>query len=212
MKVCLEILDSAFIYDNKSISELKEKELVPKMMMRRRLTRAAKILIYLSDKCNFTKGKVVFGSAYGELDVTASILKSIDKNEPISPTSFQNSVYNTAASYHSILHQNKLEVITVSSFTNTSLDVLRNGALLALDGDEVLLVAIETLNTAEIDEVNKCQCALESGVAMRVRITNDIPDVKEVHITETLISNSLADMYKIHEGFVQGNKKIEVVL
>jgi hypothetical protein len=212
MKVQLEVLDSALIYDAETIEQLQTKELVPKMMMRRRLTRAAKIFIYLSDACNFTQGKIVFGSAYGELDITASIIKAIDTKETISPTAFQNSVYNTAASYHSILHKNHSEIITVSSFEQTSLDVLKNGALLALATDEVLLVAIETINTAGIADVNQCNSVLECGVALRVRISDEALTSKKTKMENTSIPASLKDMWYVHENFLTGTNIIEVEL
>jgi len=59
-------------------------------------------------------GAVVYGSAYGEMQATADIVGAIDAQEPISPTAFQNSVYNTAPSYFSLLHKNKSEILTIS--------------------------------------------------------------------------------------------------
>ena len=103
MKINLEIVESAFIFAPEEIAELNTKALVPKMLFRRRLTRAAKIAIYLADRVNFERGRIVYGSSFGELLSTANILDSIEKKEPISPTAFQNSVYNTAVSYLSIL-------------------------------------------------------------------------------------------------------------
>ena len=213
MKVNLEILDSHFIYDEKEIIDLDIKSLVPKMMMRRRLTRAAKILIYLANKCKFTQGKVVFGSAFGELDVTASIIQAIAQEELVSPTAFQNSVYNTAASYHSILHNNKAEVLTVSSFDKTSSDVLSTGALLAMQGEEIFLVAIETINTKNINEVNACNYALECGVAMRVKIsTNKTHSHANTDFENTFIPRSLIDMVRLQKLHELGHNIIEVEL
>lgn len=62
--------------------------------------------------------------------------------QPISPTDFQNSVYNTAVSYVSILMHNQYEILTISSGDKTSLNVLKAGALKALDGDEILLFVL----------------------------------------------------------------------
>jgi hypothetical protein len=212
LTVNLEILESAYISDPIKIENLNEKSLVPKMMLRRRLSRAAKIMIHLSNQCHFTTGKVVYGSAFGELEATASIIHSIANKDEVSPTAFQNSVYNTAASYHSILHNNKEEVLTVSSFEQTSLDVLRNGALLAIEGDEIFLVAIETLNIPGIEVLNKCQSALECGIAMKVCITDKVASTSTLAYSTPSIPSSLLDMYSVHKEFELGNNIIEVEL
>ena len=99
MKINLEILQSSCIYAPVQIEELNTKQLVPKMVTRRRLTRSGKIAVYLANKVDFTDGRIVYGSSFGELSSTSNILNSINKNEQISPTQFQNSVYNTAVSY-----------------------------------------------------------------------------------------------------------------
>jgi len=152
---------------------LDEKRIVPKMMLRRRLTRGARIMVYLADACGFTEGAVVYGSAYGEMQATADIVGAIDAKEPISPTAFQNSVYNTAPSYFSLLHKNKSEIITISSGDNTSRNVLQTGALQALTTEkEVLLVCSEAINIKNIEEVNSCTEFLESGVALTLVPTN----------------------------------------
>ena len=184
MKINLEILDSAYIYAPEEINDLNTKELVPKMLLRRRLTRAAKIAIYLADKVSFEDGRIVYGSSFGELPATAKILNSIEAKEPISPTHFQNSVYNTAVSYLSMLTGNKNEILTLSSGDSTSLNVLKAGAIKAMDSDTLLLIATETLNIDHIDEVNECIDFLECGVALRVKITE-----KEPTIDLTALSN-----------------------
>jgi len=173
MTINLEILDSAYVYAPKEIEELNTKELVPKMMVRRRLTRAAKIAIYLADKVSFSNGRIIYGSSFGELSATANILNSINSKEPISPTQFQNSVYNTAVSYLSMLNENTNEIMTISSGDNTSLNILKSGAIKSLDGDTLLLLATETLNIEKIEEVNSCIDFLECGVVLKVRITEE---------------------------------------
>jgi len=153
---------------------LDEKRIVPKMMLRRRLTRGSRIMVYLADACGFSDGAVVYGSAYGEMQATADIVGAIDANEPISPTAFQNSVYNTAPSYFSLLHKNKNEILTISSGDDTSRNVLQTGALQAVtSGAEVLLVCSEAINIANIEEVNTCTEYLESGVALTLVVTDD---------------------------------------
>ncbi len=175
MKINLEIIDGAYIYDHKSIEDLNTKELVPKMVTRRRLTRASKIVIYLSDKVSFENGRIIYGSSFGELNATANILNSINDQTMISPTHFQNSVYNTSVSYLSMLKTNKNEIITISSGDKTSLNVLKSGAIKSLDGDTLLLIATEALDIDNINEVNNCINFLECGVALRVKLsTKDV--------------------------------------
>ena len=212
MKVKLEIVEAAYIEDANSVQELATKELVPKMVLRRRLTRAAKIFVFLAHKCQFSQGKIVYGSAYGEVDTTASILQAIAKNEQVSPTAFQNSVYNTPASYYSILQGNTEEILTVSSYDDTSLSVLQTGALLALEGSEVLLMAIETLNTPGIEDVNSCGASLEVGVAMKVRLSAAEEGVLPIKTPKKTVPSSLSLMYGVYEQFAKGQKIIEVIL
>jgi len=169
--IYLEIIDSAYIYASDEIVELNIKTLVPKMMTRRRLTRAAKIAIYLADQVNFEKGRIIYGSSFGELQATAAILEAITKQEMISPTHFQNSVYNTAVSYLSMLHHNQEEIMTISSGDNTALNVLKVGAVKALEEDTILLLVTETLHINHIEKVNKCAVDLECGVALKVKLT-----------------------------------------
>jgi len=194
----LEIIQSAYVYAPQEIDTLNIKNLVPKMITRRRLTRAAKIAIYLSNEVTFDKGRIVYGSSFGELLATASILNSITEKEAISPTHFQNSVYNTAISYLSILNKNEAELITVSSGDKTSLNVLKTGAVKALDGDTLLLLVTETLNIEGIEKVNTCGQYLECGVALKVRLSNEKPTLKYCDIDEdSTVPNSVRAMYNI---------------
>ena len=96
MKMNFIVKATAKVSADTKCETLDEKRIVPKMMLRRRLTRAARIMVYLADACDFRDGAVVYGSAYGEMQATADIVGAIDANEPISPTAFQNSVSNTA--------------------------------------------------------------------------------------------------------------------
>jgi hypothetical protein len=177
MKMNFMIKAVAKVTAEESCENLDEKRIVPKMMLRRRLTRSARIMVYLADACGFSEGAVVFGSAYGEMQATADIVGAIAAREPISPTAFQNSVYNTAPSYFSLLHGNKEEILTVSSGDDTSANVLQTGALQALIRDEeVLLVCCEAINIPNIDEVNDCADYLESGVALTLLPTQQEAD------------------------------------
>lgn len=206
----LEIIDAAFIYDSKEIENLQTKELVPKMVTRRRLTRAAKIAIYLANEVNFKTGRIIYGSSFGEIPATASILKSIKDNETISPTDFQNSVYNTAASYLSMLYGNQSEIMTLSSGDSTSKSLLKMGAIKALDGDEILLIATETLNIPHIEEVNNCIDYLECGVALKIKVTQLSPNFDTINDDNDFlkIPNSLKELFIIAKQFKETQQNI----
>jgi len=185
MKLNFRVSGLAKVYAQTKCDQLDEKRLVPKMMLRRRLTRSAKMVIYLSDRCGFHEGNVVYGSAYGEMQATADIVGAIASAQPISPTAFQNSVYNTAPSYFSLLHQNRHEILTVSSGDATALNVLQSGALQAVQHrSKVLLLCTEALNIPNMNEVNSCSQYLEAGAAVVISLTNAEANVqvsKKIH-------------------------------
>ena len=197
MTINLEILSQAYLLGEKQVENLRTKELVPKMMIRRRLTRAAKLIIELHDMVDFKNGRVICGSAYGELGVTAKILEAIKDEQPISPTDFQNSVYNTAVSYLSILSENKNEILTISSGDNTSKAVLKTGAVKALDGDELLLLCFESLDIPNIEEVNDCIKYLESAVALKVRVTKNKSNIKVKKSDINGVPNSISELLHV---------------
>lgn len=178
MSINVKVMATAKVFDARKIADLDEKRLVPKMMLRRRLTRAGKIVVYLSDRCGFENGPIVYGSAFGELQATADIVGAIAEDVSISPTAFQNSVYNTAPSYFSILQENRHEILTLSSGKRTSDDVLSTAALQAVTfGNEILLVCTETMDIEKIEEVNTCSDYLEMGMACRIQVTDEAANV-----------------------------------
>ena len=207
-KLNLEILDWSFVCDTEEIVDLNTKELVPKMVTRRRLTRAAKIAIYLASQVNYSNERIIFGSSFGELLATDTILNSISDKEPISPTHFQNSVYNTAISYLSILSGNDNEIMTISSGDDTSKNIFKSGVIKAIDGDELLLMGIETLNIPSIREVNKCIDYLECGVAVRVKITDEKANLQLDSTNNLKIPNSLVELYNVVNSCKNGRKNI----
>ncbi|MFW5990250.1 MAG: beta-ketoacyl synthase chain length factor [Campylobacterales bacterium] len=208
MKINIEILDSAFVYDVKMIDELNTKKLVPKMIQRRRLTRAAKIVIFLADMIGVSRERIVYGSSFGEIPATTDILKSIKNNQSISPTSFQNSVYNTAVSYLSILTSNQSEIITISSGDNTSGQILKLGAIKALDGDTIVLLGTETFDIPNVEEINSCKDFLECGVALKVKVTNSTPTLKIEGNELKNIPNSMQTMLKIAKKYDKQKRNI----
>lgn len=197
MKVAYNILASAKICAQRTIEDLEEKRIVPKMMLRRRLTRNAKIMLYLADKCGFKNGKIVYGSGYGELQATVGITDAILHKEQISPTLFQNSVYNAAPSYFSLLHCDTDEIITVSSGKQTSLEALKTAALQSLVTNEpVLCVSTECLDIPRIEEVGVCTSYLEVGAAVVLQRAKDAQDACEVQKSDnTEIIESLSHLF-----------------
>ncbi len=213
MKINLEIIDAAFLCDDEQIVDLNTKELVPKMILRRRLTRASKLVIELISKVGFENGRIVYGTGYGELLASSNILKAISNCSGISPTDFQNSVYNTAVSYASILSNNNNEILTVSSGDETSLKVLKAGAVKALDKDEILLVVTETLNIENIDELNSCESILECAVALRVKVTTKEANLfYEECSLDINAPESISHMLKVAKEFDENKNIIEVNL
>jgi hypothetical protein len=206
----LEILECAYVDHDKMIQDLNTKSLVPKMVIRRRLTRGAKIAIYLTSLIDYDHScRIVFGTNYGELLSTANILNSINNKDDISPTLFQNSVYNTAISYLSILTKNTNEIMTISSGDKTSLAVLKAGAIKALDGDILYLLAIESLNIDKIEDLNSCIDILETGVILKVKTTLDKETLSYDKITSKInYPKSIQSMINIAQNFRPNQQNI----
>lgn len=199
MKINLKILSSHFVSATDKCENLEEKTLVPKMMLRRRLTRASKIAIFLASKVGYKNERIIFGSAYGEAKATIDIIESIYNKTLLSPTAFQNSVHNTPVSYLSILSENTKEVTTVSDLFDTSLSVLKTGAIKALKKDKLLLMSVDAFNIDKIEELNKCKLTqLESGVAMLVEVTQEKANIFVENETFAKTSPSLWQMLEIH--------------
>lgn len=208
MKINLEILDASFLLGEKKVENLNTKELVPAMILRRRLTNASKLVIELMSKVNFRDGRIVYGTSFGELLSTSNILNAILKEDILSPTDFQNSVYNTAVSYASILLKNTSEILTISSGEETSLKVLKVGAIKALDGDELLLICCETLDINNIEEVNKCIDFLETAVALKVKITEEKPTINFENIESHFYPKAIEHILHIAKNFKKDCKNI----
>ena len=213
-KVAIRITASAKVYAPFRLENLDEKRIIPNMMVRRRLTRNAKVMLYLADRCGINSGKVVYGSCYSELEETANIANSVLMKELPSPISFQNSVYNTAASYFSLIHKDKDEIITVSSGMKTSLDTLKTAALQALlSGEKIFCVAVECINIENIDEINRCTDYLEAGAAVVLEMADNEENAREIEPSgiEGVI-DSLQDLMSVVKMHEQGTEKILVEL
>lgn len=212
--VALKIVSSAKIYAKEKIEDLEDRRLVPKMMMRRRLTRNAKVMLYLSDKCGFTGGKIVYGTCFSELEETAKIANAVLEKRLLSPTSFQNSVYNTAPSYFSIINNDEDEIITVSTGMKTSLEALKTATLQALVSKQrVLCICVECINIKNIQDINRCTNYLESGVAVVVEIAKSSEGAVVIENQKTRgIIDSLQDLMSVAKMHESGKDKILVEL
>jgi hypothetical protein len=213
-KIALNIVSSAKIYAPIKIEDLDEKRLAPNMMMRRRLTRNSKVMLYLADKCGFDGGKIVYGSCFSEIEETAKIANSVLEDTMLSPTSFQNSVYNTAPSYFSLINKDTDEIITISSGMQTSLATIKTAALQALvSGERVFCVCIECVNIKNIEEINRCTKYLEAGVGVVLEVAKDengAKDIESLHVKG--IINSLQDLMSVANMYENGCTKIRVEL
>lgn len=212
MRVAINILSAAKIYAPIKIEDLDEKRIVPKMMLRRRLTRNAKIMLFIADKCGFEGGKIIYSSAFGELQATVGITDAILNETAISPTLFQNSVYNSAPSYFSLLNSDKDEIITLSNGDKSSLDAIKTAALQSLvSGEKVLCVGSECLDIARIDEVNKCTKYLETGAGVVLEIAKDDKGALELEENcEEGIINSLKELISLVN--MSQNKKTKIYI
>ncbi|HEX5711143.1 MAG TPA: beta-ketoacyl synthase chain length factor [Sulfuricurvum sp.] len=178
MQINLEILKSSRIEDLQKIGNLNEKIIVPDMMVRRRLTRNARIALYLTDQIGDFTSPIIIGNAYGEVAETFDILRCIAANETVSPTAFQNSVHNTPASYLSIVGENKGYITTVSDLYETSASVLKVGAVKSLEFETLLLIVSDSIDFERIEELNRCGIELkECGAALQVRHTIQEPTI-----------------------------------
>lgn len=207
MKINIEVVKHALVHAPIKLENLNEKELVKKMVLRRRLSRASKILVNLANSCDFKTGKMVYGSAYGELRDTVSILEAIKNEDVVSPTNFQNSVYNTAASYHSILQGNTSEILTLSCGDTTSYKVMQQGALSCLSQDEVFVSAIEAMNFDGVEVFNKCENELEYGVSFVIKKTDKAANAKVQNKLQKCVPASLSWMKNLYD-LCQINKNV----
>lgn len=213
-QVAFRVINSSLVYDRKKIEDLDEKRIVPKMMIRRRLTRNAKVLLYLADKCDFRDGKVVYGSCFSELEENAKIAKAVANDESISAISFQNSVYNTAPSYLSLIYKNTDEIITISSGMKTSLDALKSAVLQSLVSKQrVLCVCVECIDIENIEEVNNCTAYLEAGVAVVIEASEDLESAVKIEDKSIRgMIGSLNDLMSVANMHKSGIEKMVVEL
>ena len=215
MKVNLEIIDASYLHGTKSVEDLNTKVLVPKMMLRRRMTSLAKVAMELVNRVKFEEGRIVYGTSFGEIPATANILNAMNEKTHVSPTDFQNSVNNTAVSYLSLIQKNKNELTTISSGDNTSKAVLDVVATKALDGDEILALVVEGVNIDEIDQMNRCLDYLEGGVALRLRCSNKEADIDLAQMDSAQFKGyhpSMFELLYLAKAFENGKSVVSIEL
>ena len=116
MKINLEILDAFYLFDKESIEELNTKELVPQMVFRRRLTKAAKLVVEVVNNVNFNNGRIIYGTAYGELLATGNILNAILNpfNKVVSYAVYELKLTDTELSASSLIKCNTSPALPVN--------------------------------------------------------------------------------------------------
>lgn len=110
------------------------------------LTRmACEALAQATSAADSDPGRVVtvFGTAWGEMQTTGSLLVSmVEGDGTLSPAAFNNSVQNAAAGYASIATANRSPSTTVSAGPATVAMALLEGLLLARDHDRDVAVVV----------------------------------------------------------------------
>jgi hypothetical protein len=175
MIISLEIIESTMVFAPEKIENLREKELIASMLLRRRLTRNAKMLIFLADKLNIKDERIVYGSNYGELQESIFILNNIFSSVSPSPTDFQNSVYNTPSAYLSILKDNHSEILCVSNGDKTGENVMQTAAIKSLDKDTIFAAVCESFSLKEID--GRCNSMRECAVGFKIQKSAKPPNL-----------------------------------
>jgi hypothetical protein len=104
--------------DNSQIPEIK---FVPPIL-RRRLSRLSRIMLYAANKCVPQKDsgiRKVFASRHGEIHRTVSILEEFYKQGVMSPAGFSLSVHNTGAGLYSIVTKDMSPSVSIAAGPET---------------------------------------------------------------------------------------------
>lgn len=113
----------AKIFEGSSAPDL---SFVP-IALRKKLSLITKSSLYVAQHClNFDQAgsflketPAIFCSRHGESQVTAELLTSIAKSEPLSPMGFSRSVHNTASGLFGIINQNHAPVSAIAAGAKT---------------------------------------------------------------------------------------------
>jgi hypothetical protein len=86
-------------------------------LMRRRLSRLARMALHVAHVCTQTRAaeRSVFASRHGELQRTVGMLHDLGRNTELSPTDFSLSVHNAIAGVHSIVRRDRSPSVAVAA-------------------------------------------------------------------------------------------------
>ncbi len=86
-------------------------------MMRRRLGRTARMMLWVAQQCAGDREglRTVFASRHGELNRTVPMLRELARNNELSPTDFSLSVHNAAAGVCSIVRRDRSASVSVAA-------------------------------------------------------------------------------------------------
>lgn len=86
-------------------------------LMRRRLSRLARMALHVAHVCTQTRAaeRSVFASRHGELQRTVGMLHDLGRGSELSPTDFSLSVHNAIAGVHSIVRRDRSPSVAVAA-------------------------------------------------------------------------------------------------
>lgn len=86
-------------------------------LMRRRLSRLARMALHVAHVCTQTRAaeRSVFASRHGELQRTVGMLHHLGRGSELSPTDFSLSVHNAIAGVHSIVRRDRSPSVAVAA-------------------------------------------------------------------------------------------------
>ena len=115
---------------------------------RRRLSLLSKMVLYVAHHCcDDEKIATVYCSRYGEFTRTVTLLKDLAAKEPLSPTTFSQSVHNTASGLVSIMSKNREPATAISACEDTLPTGFIESASMLLSGrqEKVLLIMADEI-------------------------------------------------------------------
>lgn len=144
--------------------------------LRRRMSSATRLALAAGERaCKDANVELnsmpsVFASIVGEIKITDVLCRNIaEKNLPISPTQFHNSVHNTAAGYWSIVTKNQHASQAIGAGENTlMMGMLECHCQLQISADKVLLICYEESAPEPLvmgEQISDCAVAFLLGRA-----------------------------------------------
>ncbi len=150
-------------------------------LMRRRLSRAARMVLHVANAClqGRTADRTVVASRHGELHRTVAMLHELGRGHDLSPTDFSLSVHNAVAGIHSIVRRDRSPSVAVAAGEESfAYGLLEAASQWQLDsGRTVLLIYAEEPAPTEyrsLVRANECPHALallisrDASISLRV--------------------------------------------